>query len=190
MSPLDTLAAWLAEAEAAGLPEPSAMALATVGADGAPSVRFMLCRGVDARGVRFFTNYASRKALELEATSRAAAALHWAPLARQVRLEGKVVRATAEESDVYWNSRPRGHRLGASVSPQSQPIKSLDELHARYRELDERLAGAAVPRPPGWGGYWLLADVVELWNGRPDRVHERTRYDREKDGWRRTMLAP
>jgi pyridoxine/pyridoxamine 5'-phosphate oxidase len=245
----------MAEAEAAGIPEPSSMALATVSAAGVPSVRYVLCRGIDARGVRFFTNYESRKALELDATGQAAAAFCWVTpsnatsagptegrvrtqtptsagptegrvrtqtptyagptegrvrtqtptsagptegrvrtqtptYARQVRLEGKVARATAEESDRYWNSRPRGHQLSAVASPQSRRIAGLDELHARYRELEARFAEAPVPRPEGWGGYWLLADVVELWSGRPDRMHERIRYDREKDGWRRTMLAP
>jgi pyridoxamine 5'-phosphate oxidase len=190
MTPLETLAAWIAEAEAAGVPEPSAMALATVTADGVPSVRFMLCRGTDARGIRFFTNYESRKALELESTHRAAAAFHWARFARQVRVEGYVVRATTEESDAYFASRPRGHQLGAVVSTQSRPIGGLDELHARYRDLEARLEGGPVTRPSGWGGYWLVANAVELWLGRPDRLHERARYERERDTWRSTMLAP
>jgi pyridoxamine 5'-phosphate oxidase len=190
VTPLETLAAWLAEAEAAKIPEPAAMALATVSPAGMPTVRYVLCRGIDPRGVRFFTNYDSDKAHDLDATHRAAAAIHWAALARQVRIEGRVIRASAEESDAYFAARPRGHQIAAVVSPQSRPIASLDELHARWREVEANLAGGPVPRPPGWGGYWLLADVVELWQGRPDRMHERIRYQREGDTWRETKLAP
>lgn len=199
MTPLETLAAWIAEAEAARLPEPSAMALATVSPEGAPSVRMVLCRGIDARGVRFFTNYESPKASDLDATRRAAAVFHWASLGRQVRVEGGVVRATAEESDAYFASRPRGHQLAGAVSPQSRPIASLDELRADYLHLEARLAGAPVPRPAGWGGYWLLADAVELWRAGADRMHDRMRYERVRNGgskgegegtWSGVRLAP
>jgi len=188
--PLETLAAWLAEAEAAHLPEPAAMALATVSAGGAPAVRFVLCRGIDDRGVRFFTNYESAKARDLDATHRAAAAFHWPGLARQVRVEGRVVRATAEESDAYFQSRPRGHQLAGAVSPQSRPIASLDELRGRYHDLEERLAGRPVPRPETWGGYWLLADAIELWRSGADRMHDRVRYEREAGAWKSARLAP
>jgi pyridoxamine 5'-phosphate oxidase len=181
VTPLEMLSAWLDEAQAAGTKEPSAMALATVGPSGAPSVRYVLCRGVDERGVRFFTNYESAKAHDLDATGRAAAAFHWATFQRQVRIEGWIARASAEESDAYFRSRPRGHQLASAISPQSQPIASLDDLRVRYRELEARLDGAPVPRPPGWGGYWLLADAVELWRGGPDRLHDRVRYERARD---------
>jgi pyridoxamine 5'-phosphate oxidase len=190
VTPLETLAAWLAEAEAAHLPEPAAMALATVGPGGAPSVRFVLCRGIDARGVRFFTSYDSPKAHDLDATGRAAVAFHWAGLGRQVRVEGRVVRATAEESDAYFASRPRGHQLAGAVSPQSHPIASLDELRARYVALETRLAGAVVPRPEWWGGYWLVADAVELWRSGVDRMHDRVRHVREGATWTGERLAP
>jgi pyridoxamine 5'-phosphate oxidase len=190
VTPLETLAAWLAEAEAAALPEPSAMALATVSPSGAPAVRYVLCRGIDERGVRFFTNYGSAKARDLDATGRAAAAFHWAGLARQVRIEGRVVRATAEESDAYFRSRPRGHQLAGAVSPQSRPVASLDDLHVLYQEMETRLAGAPVPRPQTWGGYWLLADAVELWVGRPNRLHDRVRYERDGTTWVGVRLAP
>jgi pyridoxamine 5'-phosphate oxidase len=193
VTPLETLAAWIAEAEAAGLPEPSAMALATVSPAGAPSARFVLCRGIDARGIRFFTNYESRKARELDATGRAAAAFHWAPLERQVRVEGRVVRATPEESDAYFQSRPRGNQLAGAVSPQSRPIASLDEVRARYEELEARLAGGPVARPSEWGGYWLLADAVELWRAGRDRMHDRVRYERhggDPETWSGVRLAP
>ena len=192
MTPLDTLETWLGEAEIAHLLEPSAMALATVSPDGRPSVRYVLCRGIDERGVRFFTNYDSRKAHDLEATGRAAGAFFWAGLVppRQVRLEGRIERATAAESDAYFASRPRGNQVSAVVSPQSRPIASLEELAAEARALEATLAGKPVPRPKGWGGYWLVADVVELWQGRPDRLHDRTRYERVEGEWRGTRLAP
>lgn len=190
MTPLETVAAWLAEAEGAHLPEPAAMALATVSTDGVPSVRFVLCRGIDARGLRFFTSYDSSKAHDLDATHRAAAAFHWAGLGRQVRVEGRVVRATVEESDAYFESRPRGHQLSGAVSPQSHPIATLDELRARYHDLEARLAGAPVPRPEWWGGYWLVADAVELWRSGADRMHDRVRHQREGATWTGTRLAP
>jgi len=190
VTPLETLAAWLAEAGAASVGEPAAMALATVSPAGAPSVRYVLCRGIDERGVRFFTNYESPKAQDLDATGRAAAAFHWAALQRQVRIEGRVVRATGEESDAYFHSRPRGNQLAGAVSPQSRPIASLDDLRARYRDLEARLAGAPVPRPEGWGGYWLLAEAVELWRAGPDRMHDRVRYERQGAIWTGTRLAP
>jgi pyridoxamine 5'-phosphate oxidase len=199
VTPLETLSAWLAEAESARLPEPSAMALATVSPSGAPSVRVVLCRGIDARGVRFFTNYDSRKAHELDATKRAAAVFHWASLGRQVRLEGRIERATAAESDAYFQSRPRGNQLAGAVSPQSRPIESLDALRAQYRALEDRLAGGPVPRPEGWGGYWLLADHVEIWKAGADRMHDRVLYERRGGGlpggsggqeWSGVQLAP
>lgn len=190
VNPIETLAAWLAEAEAAGIREPSAMALATVSREGVPSVRMVLCRGVDARGVRFFTNYDSRKAHELDATGRSAAVFHWAQLERQVRLEGRIERATAAESDAYFHSRPRGNQLAGAVSPQSHPIASLDELRAKYHELETHLAGGAVPRPEGWGGYWLVADAVELWRAGADRMHDRVRHERRGDEWSGVRLAP
>jgi pyridoxamine 5'-phosphate oxidase len=190
VTPLETVAAWLAEAEGAHLPEPAAMALATVSTDGVPSVRFVLCRGIDARGLRFFTSYDSGKAHDLDATHRAAAAFHWAGLGRQVRVEGRVVRATVEESDAYFESRPRGHQLSGAVSPQSHPIATLDELRARYHDLEARLAGAPVPRPEWWGGYWLVADAVELWRSGADRMHDRVRHQREGATWTGTRLAP
>jgi pyridoxamine 5'-phosphate oxidase len=189
-NPLETLAAWLAEAEAKGVTEPTAMSLATVSADGWPSVRYVLCRGVDERGIRFFTNYDSRKGLELDATGRAAAAFHWTSLQRQVRVEGRVVRATAEESDAYFHSRPRGSQIASAVSPQSRPITSLEELRSRYDQLSARVGGGVIDRPAWWGGYWILAHAVELWRAGPDRMHDRVRYERGESGWRGTRLGP
>jgi pyridoxamine 5'-phosphate oxidase len=190
-NPLQVLARWLAEAQAAGLPEPSAMALGTTSVDGWPSVRIVLCRGVDERrGVRFFTNYESRKGRELDATGRGAATFHWATLERQVRVEGLVERATPEESDAYFHSRPRGSQIASAVSPQSRPIASVQELRDRGAELSARVEGGEVERPSWWGGYWLVARAVELWHGGPDRLHDRVRYELDGGAWRGTRLGP
>jgi pyridoxamine 5'-phosphate oxidase len=189
--PLERVRAWYAEAVAAGLPEPEAMALATASPDGAPSVRFVLLKGIDARGVEFFTNYGSRKGRELAANPRAALAIYWHALARQVRLEGPVERLSDEESDAYYASRPRGSRIGAWASPQGRPIPDRAWLEARVAEAEARFPGEDVPRPPYWGGYRLLPDAVELWQGRPSRLHDREHFIRERGGgWRSERLSP
>jgi pyridoxamine 5'-phosphate oxidase len=189
-SPLTRVAAWYAEAVAAGVPEPEAMALATADAAGRPSVRYVLLKGVDDRGVRFFTNYESRKARELAANARAALALFWQPLGRQVRLEGTVERLGDAESDAYFATRGRGSRIGAWASHQSAELPDRASLEARARELDERFAGADIPRPPHWGGYLLRPDVVELWQGRPDRLHDREEWRLRDGAWEARRLSP
>jgi pyridoxamine 5'-phosphate oxidase len=193
-SPLERLSAWLEEARQAGEPEPEAMALATVGAvgeAGAPSVRIVLCRGIGREGLRFFTNYESRKGRELGANPRAAVVFHWKAIERQVRVEGQVSKLPAVDSDAYFARRPRGNQLGAWASPQSQPIESLDEVLRRQHELAAEYASKEVPRPPNWGGYLLRASAVELWRGGADRLHERLRYDRQASGeWVERRLAP
>ncbi len=151
MTPLQTLAGWLQEARAAGAAEPDAMALATVSADGRPSVRFVLCRGIDEQGISFFTNYDSRKGRELAGRPQAAAVFHWAATRHQVRVEGNVTVLSAAASDTYFHSRARGSQLSASVSPQSALIESLDDLRERRRKLEESLGGREVPRPANWG---------------------------------------
>ncbi len=166
------------------------MALATVGADGAPSVRFVLCRGIDARGLRFFSNYESRKAQEMNADARAAAVFHWHTLGRQLRVEGSVERLEPAESDAYFASRPRGHQLSAHASPQSRAIGSLDELRRRAEELDRQWAGREVPRPAFWGGYRLVPTAVELWQRGADRLHDRTRFELRDGAWYQARLAP
>ncbi len=190
MTPLETLAEWLEEARAAGAPEPDAMALATVGADGRPAVRFVLCRGVDEQGLRFFTNYGSRKGRELAGCSHAAATFHWAVTRHQVRVEGDVEVLAAPASDAYFRSRARGSQLAASVSPQSEVIDSLDDLRQQMRRLDDALLSAEVPRPTNWGGYLLRTNAVELWTGGPDRLHDRIRYERQGNVWTARRLAP
>ncbi|HEX8796126.1 MAG TPA: pyridoxamine 5'-phosphate oxidase, partial [Polyangiaceae bacterium] len=191
MTPIERVVAWLEDARRAEPDrEPEAMALATVGADGAPSVRYVLCRGVDARGLRFFTNYESRKASELAANARAAAVFYWHPLGRQLRVEGTVERLPATESDAYFAGRPRGHQLSALASPQSRAIADLEELRGRASEADRQYADRDVPRPAYWGGYRLVPTTIELWQRGADRMHDRIRFDLRAGQWRETRLAP
>jgi len=192
-SPLATLASWLEEARRAAVPEPEAMALSTVGSDGAPSVRIVLCRAIDEDGVVFYTNYASRKGNELASNPRAAIVFHWAVLGRQVRLEGVAAKVSAAQSDSYFHSRPRGSQLAACVSPQSQTIDDLALLEESKSKLAAALGDAEVPRPATWGGYRVNAQAVELWTAGRDRLHCRVRYDRDpaSGGWGRgRLLAP
>jgi pyridoxamine 5'-phosphate oxidase len=187
--PLAQLREWYEQAVAAGVAEPEAMALATSTPAGAPSVRFVLLKGIDERGVEFYSNYESRKGAELAANPRAALAVLWQPLHRQVRLEGTVERLTAEESDAYFASRGRGSRLGAWASAQSTEIPDRATLEARLADAESRY-GEDVPRPPYWGGYRLRPDVVEFWEGRPDRLHDREELRRERGEWRARRLSP
>ena len=189
--PLSLIRAWYDEAEAEGLFEPDAMALATASPDGMPSVRIVLLKGIDARGLRFFTNYGSRKGRELDANPRAAVTIHWATMHRAVRAEGPVERLTAEESDAYFASRGRASRLGAWASRQGTPIPDRETLEAAFAAADERYPGEQVPRPEYWGGYRLVPDAVELWQGRPNRLHDREHFLREPGGgWRSERLSP
>ena len=169
---MEQLRTWLDDAREA-VAQPDAMTLATAGPDGRPSARVVLLRGVDDRGITFFTNRSSRKGSELEHNPYAAAALHWWALGRQVRIEGAVEQTTNEESTAYWKSRPRGSQLAAWASPQSQRLSGRDELDIRVAEAEERFAGVDVPLPPFWGGYRLVAASVEFWTHRDDRLHDR-----------------
>ena len=189
--PLVLAREWLAAAAAAGIAEPEAAALATASAEGRPSVRFVLVRGIDQRGVRFFTNYGSRKGRELAANPRAALALWWPQLQRQLRCEGEVERLSGEDSDAYFASRSRGARLGAWASRQGSVLAGREALDAAMREAEERFAGEEVPRPEWWGGYLLRPDAIEFWEGRPNRLHDREHFVREPSGdWRSERLSP
>lgn len=182
---------WLAEAVKVIQPEPYAMTLATATADGAPSARMVLLRGCDERGFVFFTGYDSRKGRELRANARAALVFYWGPLHRQVRVEGKVQVVTAAESDDYFHSRPRESQLAAWASSQSEVVPDRGTLERRMAEFETKHAAGVVPRPPQWGGFRVVPEVIEFWQGRLHRLHDRLRYRRLPDGnWLRERLAP
>ena len=187
--PIAQFELWLKQALDAKLPEPNAMTLATVGADGRPSTRVVLIKGVDARGLVWYTNYDSRKGQELALHPHAALQFHWVELERVVRIEGTVSQVSAEESDAYFTSRPLDSRIGAWASPQSQPIASRSVLVANAAKYSAQFL-LNPPRPPHWGGYRLHPDRFEFWQGRPSRLHDRLRYRLRDGAWLRDRLAP
>ena len=188
--PLKQFEQWLAQAIAAKVPEPNAMTLASVGSDLRPSTRIVLIKGLDARGLVWFTNYQSRKGLEVAGNPYAALQFHWVEMERSVRIEGTVEKISAEESDNYYHSRPLGSRIGAWASPQSDVVASRSVLEASEAEFKDRF-GDNPPRPPHWGGYRLKPDHWQFWQGRRSRLHDRLRYTLQADGaWLRERLAP
>ncbi|MGH3133101.1 MAG: pyridoxamine 5'-phosphate oxidase [Gaiellaceae bacterium] len=187
--PFAALRDWLSEAERA-VPRADAMTLATAAAGGHPSARVVLLRGLDERGLLFFTNRTSRKGRELLENPSAALVFHWPELGRQVRVEGTVEDAGRETSETYWETRPRGSRIAAWVSPQSEPLQGREELDARYAEVEARFGDGPVPLPDFWGGYLVVPKTFEFWSHRENRLHDRIRYTRTPSGWSRDRLAP
>ena len=182
--------AWLAEAEASEPNDPNAVAVATVGADGMPSVRMVLLKGHDRRGFVFYTNQQSRKAGELAGDPQAALMFHWKSLRKQVRIEGPVSRVSDEEADAYWASRGRHSKLGAWASDQSRPLDSRETFERRVADATARFEGQDVPRPVHWGGYRVAPLRVEFWQDREHRLHERRLFTRDGEGWREGLLFP
>jgi pyridoxamine 5'-phosphate oxidase len=188
--PVAQFNAWFAEALRGELPMVNAMTLATISADSRPAARMVLLKGVDQRGFVFFTDYESRKAQELAANPRAALLFYWIELEREVRIEGTIEKTSAAESDAYFASRPVASRLAAIASPQSAVIADRSMLDERYAQAEQRY-GAAPPRPPNWGGYRVVPDAIEFWQGRPNRLHDRLLYTKNSaGGWDIVRLAP
>jgi pyridoxamine 5'-phosphate oxidase len=188
--PLVQFNRWFAEAQEARVGEPNAMALATATREGAPSVRMVLLKGADQRGFVFFSDYRSQKGIELQNNPRAALVFYWPELERQVRITGRVGLVSREESEQYFRTRPRASRISAWTSHQSQVIPNRKILEDRAREMAARFPGEEVPLPEYWGGHRVVPDMLEFWQGRESRLHDRIRYTRDDDGWRMERLSP
>ncbi|MDG2240434.1 MAG: pyridoxamine 5'-phosphate oxidase [Longimicrobiales bacterium] len=190
MNPIALFRAWHSAAEESGIALPESMTLATSTAEGIPSARTVLLKGVDERGFVFYTNYGSRKAGELEANPHAALCFHWAVLERQVRVTGHVERVSREESLAYFTSRGKGSRIGAWASRQSEPLEERSSLEAAVADFKEQYPGEDVPLPPHWGGYLVRPDQIEFWQGRADRLHDRLVFSHTETGWSTKWLYP
>jgi pyridoxamine 5'-phosphate oxidase len=188
--PIRQFERWFADAVSAQVPEPNAMTLATASRDGVPSARIVLLKGVDSRGFVFYTDFRSRKGAELTENPLAALTFLWKEIERQVRISGAVSRASAAESEAYFRTRPAGSRLGAWASQQSSVIANRAELEERLREVALRFPNGDVPLPPHWGGFRVVPDEIEFWQGRADRLHDRLLYRREDSGWTISRLSP
>lgn len=189
--PITMFQRWMDDTVQSGLHEPNAMVVTTVSAEGRPSTRMVLLKAVDERGFVFYTNYESQKGEDIEANPAVSLLFPWHDLQRQVRVEGTATRVTQQESEAYFSSRPRGSQLGAWASPQSREVASRAELDDLYEAVEERFGDSVdVPLPPQWGGYVVRPDVVEFWQGRKGRMHDRMVFRREEDGWSTVRLAP
>ncbi len=195
-NPISLFARWFGEAQAAGLREPNAMTLATATRDGRPSARVVLLKELSEDEFVFYTNYQSRKGRDIETNPNVALSFFWNELERQVRVEGRAERVSPETSEFYYQSRPRGSRLGAWASPQSQPVKDREELESKLAALDAQYPDGNVPMPEFWGGYSVVPTSLEFWQGRPNRLHDRILFSRSlgtgesAGGWTRVRLAP
>lgn len=190
LNPIEQFKVWLQQAMDAGTLEPTAMTLATVSKDGRPSARTVLLKNVDERGFVFYTNYESRKANDLSENPQAALLFFWDRLERQVRVEGTTSKVSREQSEAYFKSRPHGSQLGAWVSQQSSVIASREVLEEKMRELESRFTEGNVPLPEFWGGYVLLPETIEFWQGRPSRLHDRLKYSKVSESWKIERLSP
>ncbi|HEX3458633.1 MAG TPA: pyridoxamine 5'-phosphate oxidase [Candidatus Baltobacteraceae bacterium] len=188
--PLAQLARWIDEAGGMERLDAVTMCLATVDARARPSARLVLLRGLDDRGLRFFTSYLSRKAREIAENPHAAAVLYWPAFGRQVRIEGEVAPLGEDESDAYFDARPRGHQLAAWASEQSEPIENYEMLAERFNAFEQRFEDESIPRPHSWGGYLLAPSRIEFWQSRPNRLHERTLFTRQTAAWEKQLLQP
>ena len=188
--PIARFRRWYAAARSAGMKQPDAMTLATVGAGGRPSARMVLLKGADRSGFVFYTNGRSRKGRELAANPRTALVLHWDPIGRQVRIEGPARRVSDAEADAYWATRPRASQLAALASDQSAPVTTRAQLMARFRALDRTYCDRPVPRPPHWTGYRVVPESIEFWTHRDHRLHDRELFTRTRGGWKCSRLQP
>lgn len=189
-NPVDFLRKWIDEAISAEVMEPNAISLATVSPDGFPNTRFVLLKGIDEHSVYFFTNYKSQKGLELQKTPKAAVAIWWPELERQIRFRGGVVKTSREKSENYFHSRPKESRIGAWVSNQSSPVESREKLQEKYNRIEKRFADKEIPKPEHWGGFKITIQEIEFWQGRTGRLHDRIKCTKINDHWNKERLQP